>query len=261
MVSAASLVSVLIRLIITTTAAAPAGSRSLPCSCPLKSKSTAAAAAAAAAAFGLGSSEPSNESIEASPCLSEGARAWCGWVREAKERASLVVDFGLAELVQRLGVEGGDMLVAKVDVAVVFAVVFAVVVLVGLVIIGLAYVGRKPGYTVPLLQEQKGVKALRFMLYVSNKINGPSSNYNKNIDVTKNVNEAQIGISAYNLHGFLYVKERLGVDVIYVNEQDMKVVKLKYMNDKKGYLTKFGTKRAINTAGLAMKGLKETCSY
>ena len=40
MVSAASQVSVLIRLIITTTAAAPAGSRSLPCSCPLQSKST-----------------------------------------------------------------------------------------------------------------------------------------------------------------------------------------------------------------------------
>ncbi|KAJ6858233.1 hypothetical protein NC652_040716 [Populus alba x Populus x berolinensis] len=212
MVSAASLVSVLIRLIITTTAAAPAGSRSLPCSCPLKSKSTAAAAAAAAAAFGLGSSEPSNESIEASPCLSEGARAWCGWVREAKERASLVVDFGLAELVQRLGVEGGDMLVAKVDVAVVFAVVFAVVVLVGLVIIGLAYVGILqgdfedavgrpascylfsflPSFSLCFLlarkgenweilfplQEQKGVKAPVYAL-CSNKINGPASNYSR----------------------------------------------------------------------------------
>jgi hypothetical protein len=42
-------------------------------------------------------------------------------------------------------VEGGDMLVAKLEVAVVFAVVFAVVVLVGLVIIALAYVGFVDG--------------------------------------------------------------------------------------------------------------------
>lgn len=48
----------------------------------------------------VGRSKAAYESIEASPGLPERARARCRWVRDPKERACLVMDFGFSKLVE-----------------------------------------------------------------------------------------------------------------------------------------------------------------